>query len=87
VSAPIELPLRIVDQPGGAVVRCLCGAELASMRRGLANELVRLRSSAGRVHLSPDVSPAGLLCMIVHAKSCAAGQERQRQILTVTRPN
>ncbi len=67
------LPLRIVDQPGGAVIRCLCGAELATLRRGLT-ELPGMRSAVYMPHLSPDVTARGLLVMVVHAKACAAGQ-------------
>ena len=63
------LPLRIVDQPGGAVIRCLCGRELASLRKGVT-ELSRMRGAVSLPHLSPDISPAGLLVMIVHAKGC-----------------
>ena len=69
-----ELPLRIVDQPGGAVIRCLCGRELAQVRRRSAADIVRptsgryeARSLAG---LSPDISAAGLAVMVAHALQC-----------------
>jgi len=69
-----ELPLRVVDQPGGAVIRCLCGRELAAMRRGLATGRLAARSGSGinrgQVHLSPDLTIHGLLVMVAHAMSC-----------------
>jgi hypothetical protein len=75
-----ELPLRIVNQPGGAVVRCLCGRELATLRRG--NASARLRRPAGRntyeargiALLSPDITAHGLAVMVAHALTCEAGQ-------------
>lgn len=66
-----ELPLRIIDQPGGAVIRCLCGRELATLRRGLT-EIPGMRSAVSLPHLSPDVSVHGLVIMIAHAKACRA---------------
>jgi len=71
-----ELPLRIVHQPGGAVIRCLCGRELASVRRGSAASLVR---PSGRYEarslalLSPDITANGLAIMVAHALTCNAG--------------
>ena len=70
---PRELPLRIVDQPGGAVLRCLCGLEASRLVRSTVNNsMTGLRSSgAARPRLSPDLSPAALLAMVVHAQACA----------------
>jgi hypothetical protein len=72
VIAAAELPLRIIDQPGGPVVRCLCGRELAQIRRSTGNNsMVGLRSSGpARPLLGSDVSPAALLVMIAHARQC-----------------
>ncbi len=71
-----ELPLRIIDQPGGAVIRCLCGAELAALKRGLAGGVAFARTAGANPaqgKLSPDVSPAGLLIMVSHAQRCQRG--------------
>lgn len=74
-----ELPLRIVAQPGGAVIRCLCGAEVATVRRGLARGH---RMAVSQPGLSPDVTPAGLLMMIAHAGRCQRGQQIQANLQT-----
>ena len=76
IMAGEELPLRIVDQPGGAVIRCLCGAEAASIRRA-TTQMSGLRASAALPGLAPDVTPAGILMMIVHARACAAAASRR----------
>lgn len=67
-----ELPLRIVDQPGGATLRCLCGLEAARLVRSTVNRsMVGLRSSGReRPRLSPDLSPAAILAMVLHAEQC-----------------
>ena len=70
-----ELPLRIIDQPGGAVIRCLCGAELATLRRGVTR-MAGLRQAVALPHLSPDITAAGLVVMVAHAKACDSGHER-----------
>jgi hypothetical protein len=79
-----ELPLRIVDQAGGPVIRCLCGAELAVMKRGLTNELIGLRRSDYQPRLSPDLTPAGVMRMVLHAKTCVRGQNK---LLELSRPS
>jgi len=58
--AELELPLRICERDGGLLIRCGCGAELASV--------------AG-LRLAQDFSPAGLLRMIMHARKCTSGKE------------
>lgn len=71
-----ELPLRIVDQHGGAIIRCLCGRELATIRRGSAGQ--NIRRPSGRTSyeakslatLSPDITAYGLAVMVAHALSC-----------------
>jgi hypothetical protein len=69
------LPLHVIDQPGGAVIRCLCGAELATLRRATTN--LRGMSAAARLpHLSPDITAAGLAIMVAHAKQCRPGLAR-----------
>jgi hypothetical protein len=59
-----ELPLRIHDAPGGAVVRCLCGAEAAVLRPGIA----------AMWQGQTDPSAGGLLRMTLHAKRCLIGR-------------
>jgi hypothetical protein len=69
---PGELPLRVIDQPGGAILRCLCGLETARLVKSTVNDsMTGLRSSGpARPRLSPDLSPAAILAMVVHAESC-----------------
>lgn len=67
-----ELPLRIDDAPGGAIVRALCGAEAAVLRPGIA----------AMWKGESDPSAAGLLRMVLHAKRCLVCQNlmaEQRQ--------
>lgn len=53
--ASAELPLRIIsDEKGNLAIRCLCGAELAAVRR---------------LDLQQEFSPAGLLRMVLHSRS------------------
>jgi hypothetical protein len=59
-----ELPLRIWDAPGGAVIRCLCGAEAAVMRPSI---MAQWKGQA-------DPSAAGLLRMQLHAQRCLIGK-------------
>ena len=67
-----ELPLRIIDQPGGPVIRCLCGAEASVIRKSTANNsMIGLRASGpSRPLLGPDLSPAAVLMMVAHAQAC-----------------
>jgi hypothetical protein len=73
-----ELPLRIVQQHGGAIIRCLCGRELATIRRGSAAELIRRPSGRTTMDvrsiplLSPDITAHGLAIMVAHALTCDA---------------
>lgn len=71
-----ELPLRIIDQPGGAVIRCLCGAEAATLRRGITPTRA-MRRAVQLNQLSPDVTPAAVLIMILHARACPGALYRQ----------
>lgn len=63
-SRGAELPLRVNDLPGGALVRCLCGAEAAVMSPGITDLWL------GRA----DPSAAGLLRMVLHAQRCLIGK-------------
>lgn len=58
-----ELPLRIYDEPGGALIKCLCGAEAVVMRPSI---VAQWKGQA-------DPSAAGLLRMVLHAKTCLIG--------------
>lgn len=69
------LPLEIVDQPGGAVIRCKCGRELAQVRRRSA--VARIAAprhgsydAPAVIGLAPDITAAGLAVMVAHAKQC-----------------
>lgn len=66
------LPLRIIETDRGLVIRCLCGAESAVIRQGLANPgMLGLRGSGHRIgQLASDVTPAGVLNMALHARNC-----------------
>ena len=58
-----ELPLRIItDDDGTPAIRCLCGAEAAAVIQ------------PGR-SLRPDLSPAMITRMILHARRCTPRQE------------
>ncbi len=76
-----ELPLRIIDTGRGIIVRCLCGAESATLRRATVNtSMPGLRSSgAAMTHASPDLTPAGILRMAVHAKNCLRGRNNAQE--------
>lgn len=69
-----ELPLRIIDQPGGPVIRCLCGAEAAIVypaASGTAAIITANRGTGVRNRgLSPDLTPAAVLRMVAHVKAC-----------------
>ena len=72
-----ELPIRVYDQPGGAIIRCLCGLELAQMRKRLAGSVPGLAHGRGNplvMGLSPDITSAGLLAMVNHAARCERGR-------------
>ncbi|HEV2375173.1 MAG TPA: hypothetical protein VGS19_23815 [Streptosporangiaceae bacterium] len=74
------LPLRVIDQPGGLVIRCLCGAESAVVRPSseLSVAVVRASHGVGTLNrgVSPDVSPAAVVRMAAHAKTCVPGRNR-----------
>ena len=74
---PGELPVRIIQGPRGLLMRCLCGAESATLRKGTANStMTRLRSSGPAVpQLGADLTPAGLLIMAAHAAQCQRASE------------
>lgn len=70
-----ELPLRIVNDPAaGVMVRCLCGATLASVRRHVAHQMTGLRAAPPATLLAADVTPAGLARMVLHAQTCERGR-------------
>lgn len=74
--ADTELPIRIIAQHGGAVIRCLCGRELAQIRRGSAAASIRpvtgryTREVRSIPLLSPDITAHGLAIMVAHALTC-----------------
>jgi hypothetical protein len=67
-----ELPLRVVEDDGMIILTSLCGAESGVIRMGLANStMVGLRSSgAAMPRVSPDLTPAAILRMVLHARGC-----------------
>jgi hypothetical protein len=71
-----ELPVRIIDQPGGAILRCLCGLEAARLVKSTANySMIGLRSSGPARHaVGADLSPAAVLAMVLHARGCERGR-------------
>lgn len=81
-GAPAILPLRIIDQAGGPVIRCLCGAEAAVARLMPPNRaMLGLRGSGPRVdRLRPDLSPHAVLSMVLHAKRCDRAAEVMSQV-------
>ena len=72
-----ELPIRIVDDGSGPVLRCLCGAESATLRKGTVNRsMTRLRSSGpAALAMAAGLTPADLLIMVAHARTCARAAE------------
>lgn len=74
-----ELPLRVVDTPGGPYIRCLCGAEATVMRPELNYQRGGLvRTNRAQVKAGSDLSPAALIRMVAHAKACVRGQNMIR---------
>ncbi len=75
-----DLPLRIAETPGGYVIRCLCGAESATVKASAepAGAIVRAArgSAVANRGISPDVSPAAVLRMALHAKRCLPARNR-----------
>lgn len=76
------LPVVVIDHPQGLILACLCGAEGALIRKGLANDtMTGLRGSGEAMpRLRADVTPAGLLRIILHAQRCVRGQNRGLQL-------
>lgn len=69
------LPIVIAeDEDGTPAVLALCGAEAATMRRGAAHQLTRLRAAPPALKLNADVTASGVISMILHAKTCGACQ-------------
>jgi hypothetical protein len=79
-----ELPLRIIYQPGGITIQCLCGAESAVVKPAATASAAIIRANRGMSRtnraLSPDGTPAGLLRMALHARSCLVARNRQAEI-------
>jgi hypothetical protein len=78
-----ELPLRIIDQPGGLVIRCLCGAEAAVVKPAPpVAAIVRAGHSMRRTNrtLSPDGTPAAVLRMALHAQQCLPGHNKAAEL-------
>jgi hypothetical protein len=72
-----ELPLRVVESDGGFVIRCLCGAEAALVRPAVT-QMAGLRASV-KTHprITPDLSPAAVLRMVAHARTCSRIANRE----------
>ena len=64
-----ELPLRIIDDPNGPIIQCLCEAEAATIR-------------TDRDRVARDVSPAAVARMAMHARTCLRGRNRQLELET-----
>lgn len=72
MTGDAELPLRVVDTPAGPVIRGLCGLEAAILDP-------RRRQDPTRV-MAPDVSPAALMRMVLHARRCQACLNRAAEL-------
>jgi len=81
VTAPFTvLPLLVVeDEAGTPSIRCLCGAEGARAKRGVAHRLSGLRAAPPATELATDVTDLGALRMILHARNCQRGQNLLRE--------
>lgn len=65
-----ELPLRFYRlAAGGYVLRCLCGREITSVRRGVT-KMTQLRAAISLPDLAADISLGGILIMVTHAERC-----------------
>lgn len=71
-QAERELPVRVVDTPAGVVLRTLCGGEASSWAP----------EAPGTVQAVTDLSPAGLMRVILHARRCkrCAGIALEREV-------
>lgn len=70
------LPLLIVrDKQGTPSIRCRCGAEASTLRKGTGSKLRGMRAAPPMPNLAPDVTDLGLLNMILHATACKRGNE------------
>lgn len=70
------LPLLIVrDKHGTPGIRCRCGAEASTLRKGVGSKLRGMRAAPPMPNLGPDATELGLLNMILHATSCKRGNE------------
>ena len=79
MSRYTALPIVIaVDEDDTPAVLALCGAEAATMRRGTAHGLIRLRAAPPALKLDADVTAAGVLRMILHAQICETCQALQQ---------
>jgi hypothetical protein len=83
-----ELPLRIIDQPGGIIIRCLCGAEAAVVKPATTGAAAIVRAAhSQRVAnrgLSPDLTPAAVLRMALHAQQCLPGRNKATELTKET---
>lgn len=70
---PGELPLRLIQTPAGVTVRCLCGLEAARVfPRGSLRPALHVVGHPGTcdARLAPEMTPAAILAMIIHAQTC-----------------
>lgn len=72
-----ELPLRVIDTHQGFVIRCLCDAESAVVQpvTERAMGIVRANRGTGPTNrgIAADCSPAAVIRMAMHAKTCQRG--------------
>lgn len=80
-----EFPLRVVELAGGGIViRALCGAESALVKPAAdqaAPIMLAARQNPVRNRgISPDASAAGVLRMVLHAKTCLRCKNAAREL-------
>ena len=72
MTARTELPIRVLDGPDGMVIAGLCGVE--------SGVIAPAARHPGDSRVATDWSPAALIRMAMHVKSCRECQYRQLEI-------